>query len=378
MVIAAQSTVAGVARRTVLRASGHTHIRGTHGQTLELTTESAISPRATCVLGVDLSFDPVAAALLRGPVRLEVSAAGRSACGTAVINPGHEVRDRVVVRRAPAGGPETLAVSSTLTAADLDRELLSALAEPGTPVTLTVTEDGSRRPLVLVGAPGMSGPAGRLGLLWRHADTVVRGLARATLGGGGTVVAVISESTVDVPWLAEAASHGARFAIVTGAAPAAEALLAAGLPASPALWLGRVDRRAARDPRFADPVRPAAVPTVLAVPVSDVDGVLGPLAAADPEHPVAVQADPYDVGTAMDWTTAAGAVRAVRAHPGADALVVLAAQPPGGDLAAAGRALVAAGVPARTVSDALAPLGLDRRTLYGGLRERRSGAPDRR
>jgi len=392
-------------RRAVLRAYGHPDIRATHGQTLELCAEAAITPRATCVIGVGLGYDPADLARLRGPVRVEIEAGGRRATGTAVINPGHRAGQRVVLRRAGTGGPETLAVHADLTARDLDRDLVAALAVPGAPVTVTVTEQAPPAPLVLVGTADMAEPAGRTGQLWRYADTVVRlgpGARPAPpqrLLAGGVTVAVLVDSTVDgalsavdgarstvdgagpagparggapggAAWLAAAARAGARFAVLVGDRELTAVLLAAGLPGVPALLLGRVDRRRARDPRVAAPVRPAAVPTVLSVPVSDVDTVLGPLAAARPAHPVAVQADPLDVGVALRWTTAAGAPAAVRAFPGRYARVVLAADPvagPGADLLAAVRALAAAGVPARTLSLALAPLGLDRRAVYAAL-----------
>lgn len=406
-------------RRAVLRAYGHPDIRATHGQTLELCAEAAITPRATCVIGVGLGYDPADLARLRGPVRVEIEAGGRRATGTAVINPEHRAGQRVVLRRSGTGGPETLAVHADLTARDLDRDLVAALAVPGAPVTVTVTEQAPPAPLVLVGTADMAEPAGRAGQLWRYADTVVRLGPGARpdppqrLLAGGVTVAVLVDSTVDgtwsavdgawsavdgalsavdgarstvdgagpagparggapggAAWLAAAARAGARFAVLVGDRELTAVLLAAGLPGVPALLLGRVDRRRARDPRVAAPVRPAAVPTVLSVPVSDVDTVLGPLAAARPAHPVAVQADPLDVGVALRWTTAAGAPAAVRAFPGRYARVVLAADPvagPGADLLAAVRALAAAGVPARTLSLALAPLGLDRRAVYAAL-----------
>ncbi len=362
----------------VLHARGHANIRATHAKTLEFTAEPAIGPRATCVAGVGLALDPASVAALRGPVRLTVEAGDLRASGTAVINPGHQVSDRLVIRRAATGGPETFAVLSTLVASDLDAALVGALARPDSEVRLIVEEDAGRRPLVLVRFADDPAPTGRLGAIWEQANLRVRldrPPAHAPDLDGGDIVAVLATGVdqFDAPtgparaWLAGAAAAGARFRALDRNV-LLDVLLAAGLPGAPVRWLGRVDRRAARD-RL---VRPIDVPTVLAVAPADAVAALGPLADTDPAHPVAVETAALDLGIAVDWTTATDAVDAVARHPGVP-LVVVAARPggPAGDLIAVARALVEAGVPARTVSGALDAFGLDRRALYAALGERR-------
>lgn len=364
-------------RRVVLHARGHANIRATHAKTLEFTADPAIGPRATCVAGVGLALDPASVAALRGPVRLTVEAGDLRASGTAVINPGHQLSDRLVVRRAATGGPETLAVLSTLVASDLDAALVAALARPDGDVRLTVEEDAARRPLLLVRAAGDPAPTGRLGAVWEQADLRVR-LDRPPLPApefdGGDIVAVLATGTdqLDAPagpvrdWLSAAAAGGARFRVVNRDA-LLDVLLAAGLPGAPVRWLGRADRRTARE-RL---VEPFDVPTVLAVAPADAAAVLGRLADADPARPVAVESDALDLGVAVDWTTAAGAVDTVARHPGVPLVVVAArAAGPVGDLLAVARALVDAGVPARTVGGALDAFGLDRRALYAALGRR--------
>jgi hypothetical protein len=383
-----------VGRRVVVRAHGQPSIGATHDKTLEVTGDPSVSPRATCVVGVGAVFDPADLALLRGPVTLALAAGGLAASGEAVVNPTHAVGDRIVVRRSDHRDADTLAVRSTLVASDLDPALVRALADPHASVTLTVAETGERRPLVLVGTEPFAG--GRLGLLWRHADARVdlRGPVRAAAGpiradagpvgagaapvridaleGDMTVAALVPASWADLPaagaaWLAAAARGGARFA---APAPHTAALLAAGLPAEPAVLLGRVDRRAARAPEVARLVAAAPVPAVLTVPVADADAVLGPLAVAAPDAAVAVEDDPMDVGVAVRWTTAPHAVAAVGAFPGAAALVVLPARRSGAgwaDVDALVRRLAAAGIPPRTLSEALGPLGVSRRAVYDAL-----------
>jgi hypothetical protein len=367
----------------VLRASGHPEMRATHAKSLELTGEAEITARATCVAGVRLAASRPAG-LLRGPVSLTLEVGGHRAYGWGVINPAHAVTDRVVLRRAPSGGPETLVVRSTLTAAELDPALVERLREPGAEVTLTIAEEDqtpsgeARQALVLVGSRDAAPPEGRLAELWDHADLAVDlrrkapgaahavrdlGVIAASLPAGGLLDGGPNPAVAELIALVSA-SHAVRVAAVHRD-PVLEILLAAGLPPAPVQWLGRLGRAGAR----ARQITPGPVPSVLAVPRQDAAAVLGRLAAAHPGHPVAVPDAGLDVGTAVDWITAADAPAAIAAHPAEAPLVVVAAlgAGPAGDLWPIARSLIEAGVSPRTVGDALAPFGLDRRELYAGI-----------
>ncbi|MEO3751108.1 DUF371 domain-containing protein [Streptomyces sp. B6B3] len=372
------------ARSTVVRAVGHPAIRATHSKTLELTREREVTQRSTCVAGVEAEFDAAELGLLRGPVALTLSTPGGSASGTAVVNPDHEVGERLVVRRSRHRDADTLAVDATLTAADLGRELVAELSDPGGRVTLHVAELEPPAPLVLVGP---ARPAGRLGSLWEAADAVVdldggRGLAGglAALTPGGVVAASLTAPLDEVVeaaanWLVEAARRGARLWL-PGAGPAETALLASGLPVTPSLRLGHVDRRAVRGRevirRFGSPL-----PVVFTVPVAEAEAVLRPVAALSPRRRMALPGEELDVGTAMRWTTAEAAVGALRNR---DAETVVAVLGPAdqdassGDLDEVTRALLDAGVHPRTLGEALRPFGVTRRHLYAMIQDQRADA----
>lgn len=374
-----------MARRTVvLRASGHSQVRATHAKSLELTAEAEITARATCVVGVGMS--PVRqAGLLRGPVSLVLEVNEQVVRGWGVINPAHAEDGRVVLRRAASGGPETLVVRSTLTAADLPPAVVEQLRVPGAQVRLTISEEaatpsgGTRQALVLVGSRGAAPASGRLAALWENADIAVDLPGRAVAGAArvlrdsGVIAATLPDGSLREcgphPAVSEltaliAVGDGVRVASLLGD-PLLEIMLAAGLPPVPVQWLGQVGRAAART----RPIAPAPIPSVLAVQRQDATAVLGKLAGAYPNHPVGVQSDAPDVGTAVRWTTAAEVPAAVTDHPGGAPLLVVAAleSGPAGDLGAISRALVEAGVSPRTISASLAPFGLDRRELYAGL-----------
>jgi hypothetical protein len=374
--------VARTRRRAVVHGRGHPHIRATHNKTLELTHEAVVTLRATCVIGVDAEFDPAELGLLRGRVRYRVAAAGHEASGEALINPDHVVRTGLVIRRSQHVDPDTLAVAATLTAEDLDRDLAAALTDPDTAMTLTVTEVSPPAPLVLVRPASQPVPAGRLGLLWQQAEaTVDLGAtrdpadARTVLDRAGIIAATLPGPVDDPPstaagWLAIAAGLGARFAVLGAPTSPMEALLAAGLRPTPAVLLGRVDRRAVRRPDIDLSLRSALAPTVLTLPADEVDVVLERVVAATPERRIAVPDGQLDVGTAMTWTTARQVGAAVRRSGTSEVTIVLAASPATDqpvDLDALVGALATAGVSPRTLSEALAPFGLTRRRVYDAL-----------
>lgn len=365
-------------RSVVVRARGHREIRATHGKTLELTRETGISARATCVVGVAAELEPGEVGLLRGRVTVTVEAAGRSATGSAVVNPGHDVRDRLVIRRSRWSDVDTLAVGSTLTADDLDPGLAAALTDPDTVVTLTVTEAGPVPPLVLLVAADGAAPGGRLGRFAAAARSTVDlcrlGRGRLPLGDlepGATVVARLpARSSAGSPelaaWFAAAAERGARFAATDLVWPL-PALAAAGLPPAPAVWSGHVGKRELRDPAVADLLAAPPVPVACEVPVGEAAAVLARVAGADPAHRVAVGDDALDVGIAVEWLAAGDAAASIAGRTAETVPVVVPSRPGGArrlEVDAVLRALAAAGVAPRTLSEALAPLGISRRQIY--------------
>ncbi|MCI0687139.1 MAG: DUF371 domain-containing protein [Sporichthyaceae bacterium] len=379
-------------RRAVIRARGHPLIRASHDKTLELTTEQVMTARATCVVGVRAELDLVALALLRGRVRLTLSAAGHQVTGTATINPEQAIAGRVVLRRSDQTDPDTLAVRSSLTARELSPELIAALAGGDSTVTLTVEEVVPRQALVLLGPPRPGEATGRRSLLWRAADAAVdlagetepgRAAQRAAglevVRAGGTVAANVGSPETAAPaaaveWLSAAAAAGARFAPVSGGTDPLLALVAAGLPSAPALWLGRLDRRAVRQPETAALLRNLAVPAVLTVPVAQPEPVLDAIAATSPGRRIAAPDGELDLGLGLTWTTVEHAATMIKQCPDMDAPLILAAVP-GADatqLTVLVRALAEAGIPARTLADALRPAGVTRRWIYDTL-----ATPDR-
>ncbi|MFB6142648.1 MAG: DUF371 domain-containing protein [Halorientalis sp.] len=131
----------------VVRASGHEHVSGTHGSTLEVTTDDYLTPAGDCILGIDADRAPA-------DFDREFVAACQSADATvtATLAVGDHVQtvtgrgdpeltfesDRsAVVRTSDYVDDRTVVVGADAAAADVDRDLVAALAD-GAPLTLTL------------------------------------------------------------------------------------------------------------------------------------------------------------------------------------------------------------------------------------------------
>lgn len=114
---------------------GHSAIRATHAKTLELSRDTDITTRATCVVAVGVAAAP---GPLAGPVRITIEAGGLSFALDARANSSWDPAGPAVIRRSPLRRPDTLATHASAAASDLPRELVAALRAAGTTVELTV------------------------------------------------------------------------------------------------------------------------------------------------------------------------------------------------------------------------------------------------
>jgi hypothetical protein len=159
-----------------LRCRGHPAIRASHDKTLELTADTSITARATCVVGVDAELVTQPARRLAGPVRIRISTGDQRAEVQAIANPYWRPGAPMVVRRSRNRTPDTLATEADLAAAALPRGLVARLADPRAEIEVVVDRayrraDG-RAGLVLLWAPP-DAPGPRLAAEADAADLVV-------------------------------------------------------------------------------------------------------------------------------------------------------------------------------------------------------------
>jgi hypothetical protein len=131
----------------VVRARGHEHVLGEHVSTFEVTTDDWLTPAGDCILGVDADrapadFDEAFVEACRDPdatVTATLEVAGET---QRVVGRGHpdltfRSERSAVVRTSDYVDERTVLVDADHAAADVDRDLVAALAD-GADLTLTL------------------------------------------------------------------------------------------------------------------------------------------------------------------------------------------------------------------------------------------------
>jgi hypothetical protein len=121
-----------------LHARGHEHVTAAHGSTFELTSDDWLTPAGDCILAVEADAVPTgfpepfvaACRSASATVTVELRAGGHTETVTARGHPELTFdSDRsAVVRTSEHVDDRTVAVGADAAAADLDRELVAALA----------------------------------------------------------------------------------------------------------------------------------------------------------------------------------------------------------------------------------------------------------
>ncbi len=122
---------------------GHANVTATHDKTLELTRDTEISKRATCVLGVASSHDDRALLGLRGRVEITLECDGARDEFSATISPFFLGDSSLVFRRAAGLRERTIAYDATKTAATIDRELVARCSSAARELHVTIAPAGN-------------------------------------------------------------------------------------------------------------------------------------------------------------------------------------------------------------------------------------------
>jgi hypothetical protein len=137
----------------VVRARGHEHVSATHVSTFEVTTDDWLTPSGDCILAVEADRAPRdfstafrdMCATTEATITATITVEGPSATHTETIvgrgDPGLDLLDdRSLVARTSdyTEDTRTILVGADAAAADLDRDLVRALAV-GAPVELRLS-----------------------------------------------------------------------------------------------------------------------------------------------------------------------------------------------------------------------------------------------
>jgi hypothetical protein len=134
--------------REVVTATGHEHVSAAHESTFEVTSDDFLTPAGDCILGIEADRDPVDfdPAFVEACQDAEATITATLAAGgveATVTGSGHhdlsfENERSVVGRTSDYVDDRTIMVEADAAAADLDRDLVAALAD-GADLTLTLT-----------------------------------------------------------------------------------------------------------------------------------------------------------------------------------------------------------------------------------------------
>jgi len=136
-----------IPRTETVRARGHESVAGTHASTWELTADDWLTPAGDCILGVGADrvpadFDAAFVDACRdadATVVATLRAGGHEVTVTGRGDPGLTFGDdrSLVVRTSDYVDDRTVMVGADAAAADLDRDLVAALAD-GADLTCTL------------------------------------------------------------------------------------------------------------------------------------------------------------------------------------------------------------------------------------------------
>jgi len=118
---------------------GHPNVTATHDKTLEITRDADISRRATCVIGVASLHDDRALLALRGEVEVTLECDGVRDSFGAAISPFFLGDSSLVFRRGAGLRGRTVAFDATKTAATLDRALVARLGSSDRELRVTIS-----------------------------------------------------------------------------------------------------------------------------------------------------------------------------------------------------------------------------------------------
>lgn len=124
----------------MIRCKGHPNIKAKHAKTIELTRDDDLSAAGTCIIGVAAEYDEGALLKLRGPVRLDFVCDEASDSVTARINPKFTAGAPLIIRRMPTPEPRSFCIGADKGSTGLNRALIDALTRPGAILNVTVRE----------------------------------------------------------------------------------------------------------------------------------------------------------------------------------------------------------------------------------------------
>lgn len=135
----------------VIHARGHPLVAATHHKTLEVTRDTGLTAKGTCVVGVAADWLPDRLRSLTGRIRVTLECCGHRFGFDCTVSPTFLHDRSLVFRRGGDLAERTFAFGATASAADVDRALVRRLRQDDAQLTITIEQVG-----------GLAGAAGAL------------------------------------------------------------------------------------------------------------------------------------------------------------------------------------------------------------------------
>ena len=131
-----------MAATETITAHGHDHVQATHESTFEFTSDDWLTPAGDCILGIEVDqvpadFDPAIVAAAQSAdaeitVTIEVDGHSQTITGRGHPELTFDDDRSMVARTSTYTDDRTVMVDADAAAADIDRELVAALADGAT------------------------------------------------------------------------------------------------------------------------------------------------------------------------------------------------------------------------------------------------------
>lgn len=131
-----------MAATETITADGHEHVQATHESTLEFTSDDWLTPAGDCILGIEADqvpadFDPAVVAAAQSAdaeimITIEVGDHSQTITGRGHPELTFDDDRSMVARTSTYTDDRTVMVDADAAAADIDRELVAALADGAT------------------------------------------------------------------------------------------------------------------------------------------------------------------------------------------------------------------------------------------------------
>ncbi|MDA8391843.1 MAG: 16S rRNA (cytidine(1402)-2'-O)-methyltransferase [Actinomycetota bacterium] len=121
-----------------IRARGHPLVGATHHKSLEITADSDLTARGSCIVGVGAHWDAGQLRSLSGRIGVTLVSGGHRFCFECTVSPTFLGGSSLVFRRGADLAERTFAFDATASAADVDRALVEDLRAPGAELLVTL------------------------------------------------------------------------------------------------------------------------------------------------------------------------------------------------------------------------------------------------